>query len=308
LPATSPNPAVANATTGNLLDEGRTAMRRLLNLVIGFVFALGLISPAAAAGEEQGDTPESAKPFTTTISDEIAGDVAGSFEYFTIDYGDQGRIGRITLHVTSDVGPGVAEAVGVNLWKDGSLVATGSAVSSNPQVETVPNANTITFAAPTSGQILVQLYNYNSGIEVNYEMGLEWVESPTEEADAPAGPLGGTLVGNPGGSYAHHELWSPGDGSTQAVAVTITPNGMDVTSGVFVNLYQNGTLIASRKGSDAVSGVLTLQFTASTPGPVEVQIDNQTGGSSISYTVSQSQVVVVKQESSGGDEEGGPEE
>jgi hypothetical protein len=104
------------------------------------------------------------------------------------------------------------------------------------------------------------------------------------------------------------ELWSPGDGSTQAVALTFAPSGMDVGSGVFVNLYQNGAMIASGKGKDAISGVLTLQFVANTPGPVEVQIDNQSNGASISYTVSQSQVVIVKEESSGGDEEGGDEE
>jgi hypothetical protein len=279
--------------------------RQLLNLGLGLIFALGLISPAIAAGGEVGDTPGSAKPLTTAVSDEIAGDVAGSFEYFTSDYGDQGRIGRITLHVTSDVGPGVAEAVGINLWKDGSLVATGSAVNSSSTAGAVPNANTIMFAAPTSGKILVQLYNYNNGLEVKYEMGVEWIETSANEADAPAGPLAGTLAGNPGGSFAKHEIWSPGDGSTQAVALTFSPSGMDVGSAVFVNLYQNGAMIASGKGSDAVSGVLTMQFVATTPGPVLVQIDNQHIGSAITYTLSQSQVVIVQQ--SGGDEGGSDE-
>jgi hypothetical protein len=288
--------------------KGRTMMRRLLNLGIGLVFALGLISPAVAAGAEEGDTPESATPLTAPVSDEIAGDVAGSFEYFTIDYGDHGRIGRLTLHLTGDIGPGVAEAVGVNLWKDGSLVATGSAVNSNPQLRLAPGTNIITFAAPTGGDILVQLYNYNAGLEVNYDMALEWDASSVGPEEAPDGPLSGMLKGNPGGSFANYELWSPGDGSTQAVALTFAPSGMDVGSAVFVNLYQNGAMIASGKGSEAVSGVMTLQFVANTPGPVEVQIDNQSNGASISYTVSQSQVVIVKEESSGGDEEGGDEE
>jgi hypothetical protein len=287
-------------------------MSRLLHFVLGLVVALGSIGPALAA-ESDGESPDSAIPLTTTQTDDFTGDSGGAFRYFTLDYGTRGRVGKLTLTITPG-DPGTANAVGVNLWKDGSLVATGSALGSSALGPT-PGANAIAFAAPTTGPILVQVFNYAPGSDVSYQLDLSWSGPPvatastaTTEASTGGGEaLRGILDGNRRGSFVNREFWSPGDGSTQAVSLTFAPSGPDVGSAVFLNLYQNGALLANGKGVDAQSGVLTINFPAVAEGPVLVQVNNQNDGTPITYTLSQSQVVVTTSAGGGGDE-GGPEE
>src|SRR5262245_47522310 len=103
-------------------------MYRPLGVALALVLAAASIGPVLAA-ESDGESPDSAVPLTTTQTDDFTGDVGGAYRYFTIDYGSLGRVGKLTIDVTpSD--PGTANAVGVNLWKDGSLVATGTALGS----------------------------------------------------------------------------------------------------------------------------------------------------------------------------------
>jgi hypothetical protein len=287
-------------------------MYRLLLVVMSLVVAIVSTGPVAVA-EQDGESPEGAIPLTTTQTDDFIGDIGGAFRYFTLDYGALGRVGKLNIKISPGY-PGTSNAVGLNLWKDGSLVATGSALGSSA-LGASPGTNSIDFTAPTTGTILVQVYNYAHGSNVSFQLDLSWIDPP----DAMSGitpalasgdgsnALSGTLAGNRGGSFIHREFWSPGDGSTQAVALSITPRGPDVGSAVFLNLYQNGALLASGKGVDAHSGVLTVNFPAVVAGPVLVQVDNQNDGTAITYALSQSQVVVTPS-SGGGADEGGPEE
>src|SRR5262249_11095356 len=153
-------------------------------------------------------------------------------------YGSVGRVGKLTIDVApSD--PGTANAVGVNLWKDGSLVATGAALGSTT-LGLTPGRNSISFAAPTFGPMLVQVYNYAPGTDVAFQLLLSWIDPPVEagaiasalSADNDRNALSGTLAGNRSGSFVSREFWSPGDGSTQAVALAFAPSGPDVGSGV----------------------------------------------------------------------------
>jgi hypothetical protein len=272
-------------------------MWRSILSVFGLVLALGTTGPVLAE-ESDGESPASAILLTTTQTDDFTGDVGGAFRYYTLDYGTWGRVGKLAISTTPG-DPDTSHAVGVNLWKDGSLVATGSALGSTPLGAT-PGTNSIAFAAPTFGPILVQVFNYAHGSDVSYQLDLTWVgptavttgQAATLASARESETLSGSLAGNRAGSFVNREFWSPGDGSTQSVSLAFAPSGPDVGSAVFLNLYQNGALIGSGKGVDAQSGLLTVDFPALTEGPVLVQVNNQNDGTAITYTLAQSQVVV----------------
>jgi hypothetical protein len=167
------------------------------------------------------------------------------------------------------------------------------------------------FSSTNADPVLVQLYNYTQGEPVSFQVGLTGVTASrpaasTAPAAAPASTTVASAIGSgtannpielketasaslPGsvaGSYRFYSLPYAGDGSTPTVTLNFAPGSPDVASAVFVNVYQNGTLLTSAQGSSAsIPGQLVVGYTSTTAGLVLIQVANYNAGATISYSL-----------------------
>ena len=285
-------------------------MNWFLRIGAGLLLALGLVATAAAA--PSGSTAATAKPLPASLSasGSIAGDSAGSYQYYTFNYPGDGSTGTITLNVTP-TDPTVGNAVGLNLYQDGTQLASMNALSPTP------GTNFAIFSSTTRAPILVQVYNYDQGATASYDFAITGVTASTPVTAAPSSAtpapaassstaaekaagtasnpiqltagkaISGTLAGDGGGSYVYYTIDYPGDGSTQTVTVNYSPTGIDVGNGVSVSIYQDGTTLNSESGSaSSQPGTLAVGYTSLTKGPVLIQIANYNPSPTISYTIS----------------------
>jgi hypothetical protein len=98
--------------------------------------------------------------------------------------------------------------------------------------------------------------------------------------------VSGTLVGNPGGSYA--SLTVPYTaGSAQAVHVSwSSSNPAFAQNGIWVVAYQNGNKVAQVHASDeSTPQSFSFFYNAPANGPVLIQLGNYTPGSTIDFTL-----------------------
>lgn len=279
-------------------------MNWLLRIGAGLLLLLGSATTAFAATTGGGETPSTAIGLSETApaTGTLTGSAAGAFAYYTFQYPGNGSQGTLTLSISPN-DPSTANAVGVNVYQAGATLATANAVGPTP------GTNSVTFSSTTAGPILVQVYNYSQGEAVGYQLSLSGITAPaatpssstaptSSPAPAPAGasassPISltgarsGQLPGNTAGSYVYYTLDYPGDGSTQTVNLSFSPAGADVANAVFLNVYQNGTLLTSVQGTAGPAlGQLVASYSSTTKGPVLIQIANYNAASTISYTIS----------------------
>ncbi|MGH7861978.1 MAG: hypothetical protein ACREOS_07010 [Candidatus Dormibacteraceae bacterium] len=272
-------------------------MRKLLGGIAAVVLALGLVGVAAAAPND-GTSPQTAIPLVGAPSGSSVGRGSGAYTYYTFNYPGNGLVGTISLSFWPN-DPGTANAVGVNAYQNGNLLATMNGVG-NPR-----GTHALSFSSAKAGPVLVQVYNFTAGVPVYFQLGLSGINAtsppiaPTvSPATSPAStsspsqndlvsPVSGTLKGNGAGSYAYDTIQSGGSGIAQSVNLTFSPSSTSVASGVYVVAYQNGSQIGTARGTDASSpGNLTAWYIPETIGPVLIQVGNYTPNSTIAYTIS----------------------
>lgn len=278
---------------------------KVLRGVAAIVLALGVVTGAAAASND-GKTAATAMSLSGTVAGNLTGSAAGAFDYYTFPYPGDGSTATLSLNFTPD-DPTVSNAVGVALWQGGTEVTSVNGVGSTP------GSNSVTFSSTTSGPVLVQVYNYDDGVPVQFQLSLSGVaaSAATSSRTAPSastpaassastsangsasrpfsltGAMSGSLPGNSAGSYVYYSRSYPGDGSTASVTLTFSPNGADVANGIYVVAYQNGSQIASAHGTDATTpGSLSISYSSTTSGPVVLQIGNYNPDATISYSIS----------------------
>jgi hypothetical protein len=283
-------------------------MRWLVRIAAGLVLALGLVLPAFAA-QPDGRTPQTAFPLSGTAAGSLIGTTGGTFTYYTFNYPGDGSQGSLAL-TFSPGDQATANGIGVTLWQAGSQFKSISGVSN------VPGANSTTFSSTTPGPILAQVYNYNPGVAVSYQLALAGVSqtapAPAASGPAPAvaaptptpvpaaggdgsanspfplsAPASGILPGSKYGSFVNYTFNYPGDGSQQSATLDFSPRGNEVGNAVFLTLYQNGVQLAQGQGSASQTlGHIVVNFSSTTSGPILAQVSNYNMDATISYTVS----------------------
>ncbi len=278
-------------------------MRSILRLVAGVVLAFGLSANALAA-QPDGQSPETALPLSGTVSGNVTGSTGGTFVYYTFNYPGDESVGTLTL-TFSPGDQATANGIGVTLWQAGSKLVTLGGLSS------AFGTNSLTFSSKTAGPILAQVFNYNPGVSVAYQLTLAGVDqsaapvptpAPTATVGpAPSAPADGSparpfpltsphadvLPGSPTGNFVYFTLDYPGDGSQQSVTLDFSPGSADVANAVFVTVYQNGTKLAAGQGTQTPTpGHLVVNFSSQTAGPVLVELANYNMMFTINYTMS----------------------
>ena len=263
----------------------------------GILPGQGQVVKLNATAGAAGSTLTSTQP----VTGQLTGKSAGAFNTYTINYPGGSVVG--TIHLTTDTNnPATNNAFGVNVYQGSTKLATMNAAG-NP-----PGTNAVTFSSATQGPVTVQVYNYADGKTVSYQLSLSGITttgpsvSTTQSSTGGTtsssgsnsgggssltrgGSVTGTLVGNRGGSYATYTVDYPTASSTQTLTLDFTPS--DAASGVYVTVLQNGsTLIKAQGTQESHPGHLTVNYSSTTAGPVQIQIGNFNQNRTISYTLS----------------------
>ena len=269
-------------------------MKWLINLGIALVLTFSLVTSAYADHHIPATTAAAAIALTDTGNGTIVGEKIGAFHYYTIQYPGNKVEGTLAMTFSPN-GPDTRNAVGMTLWQSGSRLATTTGQSGTPgKVD-------LKFSSAKSDSILLQVYNYLPAMPVGYSVKLTGlpkaaVSTPAPTAAAapaqPAAPApisstsAGNLVGSKAGSYANYTMDYSGDNSLKTVTLSFYPSAPHLSNAVFVNVYQNGKLLASGQGSKAKTpGMLPVTFSSKTAGPVLIQIGNYNADATISYTL-----------------------
>jgi hypothetical protein len=105
--------------------------------------------------------------------------------------------------------------------------------------------------------------------------------APVSNGPTPLGARAhGTISGTPGGSSVYYALDYPGGDATRTLYLSFWPFGLDVANGVYLNLYQGGTTLATIHGTDTKApGQLSVSFSSRAAGPVVVRLTSYGDGS-----------------------------
>jgi hypothetical protein len=285
---------------------------RVVRSAAGAVIALSLVTSAMAANAD-GKSASTALPLSGIANGNITGATSGAYDFYTFPYAGDGSTVTLTYTI-GPLDPVTQNEVGVNIYQGGNLVATGNGAA-GPE-----GTNSIFFSSTTPGPALVQVYDYGAGAPATFQLSLSGVSTaapapvaspvaaaapvntPVPAAAAPMsgngtsekpyvlkGTMTGTLTGSSAGDYTYYTFDYPGDGSFPTVQFDFTPNGPDTANGVFVNFYQNGTLLSSVQGNDNGSlptGQVAAQFTSTVAGPILIQVANYNPAGAIGYSIS----------------------
>jgi len=281
----------------------------LMKVGLGTLLGLGLTGQVFAAPIVTSSADHPA-PLVSAVQGSLVGSNAGAYNYYVVDYPGQYAIGTLSLNF-GPADPTISNAVGITVWQNGTQISSVDGTGASD-----PGSISVPFSSDQAGPVVVQVYNYDPNQKVSYDLSLTGlpesaavpasVAPAVSVAPAPAPkssaastaaktpdlstPKTGTLVGSVAGAYADYSLNYPGDASVKVINFSFSPTGPDVANGVFVNVYQNGTLLSSYPGTEngsADPGNVQVMFSSTTAGPVLVQVANYNNNIPITYWISQ---------------------
>jgi hypothetical protein len=269
-------------------------------MVLLFVIAL-TVSPALALN----DTPESAIVLTPTFagtSTQLVGDSGGRVQFYRVNYAGNGNPVRIEL--TSQPGRNnTGEGFGFKVYGPNGLIGEAP-VQYN---ESTWTRYSMTITSTVAGVYLIQVYNYNQGQAVDYNIQATGLETATTEgtpttsavpaastSDNPVGlyestsNVGGTLVGKADGAHQYYTVEYPGGFTSMNISVKYSPPTQFQNNAFAFNVYRGTKLIAqglevARDGTSATAG---CTISDEIGGPLLVQISNYQEGLQANFVLS----------------------
>lgn len=249
-------------------------------------------------------TPSQAQPIQTinaTIGGSIAGNGAGAFQYYTLNYPG----GNSAMTVTMNASPtynGQGAAYGFHLYrndKNGNSVLAATSGISSQDTSSMTLTATVTNSAAASYQL--QVFNYWPGVTVHYGINITGLTAPatpaTGNGDASHAVVLNsarqgatqTLVGSGGGANQYYLVHYPGNNSTLSISVTFPSLAGVSPSAVGFNVYDGSTLKATARPVDDGNGIQAAVWTYTDPNPATfgIQVFNYAPGATVNYTIYQ---------------------
>lgn len=147
-------------------DPGVTVSYHLSLSGVHDVAPMQAPTAVATATPAPAGSPNNPAPLMKSASGMLAGNPAGSFVAYTIDYPGDGSIHTITLNY-SPGGVDVGNAIVLSAYQNGATLA-----SINGSHATAPGQLVLSFSSTTKGPVLIQLGNYNPSPTISYTIGL----------------------------------------------------------------------------------------------------------------------------------------
>jgi hypothetical protein len=241
-------------------------MRRLVSLLVIFTVLMTL-APAALAANDTPGTAISLTPQNFSHSDRLVGDTGGAVRFYQINYVGAARPVNIEL-VARPGRDALGETFGFKLYDPKGLV--GEATVEHNEADFTRYS--LTLVSVTPGIHLIQVYNFSSGLSVDFTITASGLAEATPRPDTPTTPgvspsqplfisqsvasIGGDLAGSDTGSLQFFSFEYAGPGSTVGVELRYTPPSPYLNGAVGFNLYRGDKLVAqgeevARDGEEA---------------------------------------------------------
>ncbi|MBI4320721.1 MAG: hypothetical protein HY675_19695 [Chloroflexi bacterium] len=276
-------------------------MRRLTSLIIAIVLVISILPANALAAN---DTPETAIPLTPTNaghSDSLVGNTGGAARFYRIDYAGNAR--PVVIRLTSVPGWDIAgPRFGFKVYGPNGLL--GDAVIEHN--ETTWTRFVLTVAGTIPGVYLIQVYNFNDNLVVNFNIQAEGLDEATASPDGtppvatntrPEGATlitqrvtttGGALPAKSDGAFQYFTVGYPGAGQPMTVDMRYVPPSMFANSAVGFILYgTDGSIVArgSETFRDAANVTVSLTLSQDAADIMLLQVFNYQPDKEVSYTL-----------------------
>ncbi|MHB9034057.1 MAG: hypothetical protein ACYC6L_13545 [Anaerolineae bacterium] len=247
------------------------AKLRLLSTVVLVLALAGLTGLPAAAQGPTGPTLYN----QVAVTGSLAGNHAGAFWYAYINYQGGGDVITLTLNFTP-ADPVTRLGVGFNVYgpDNGQLIGVGK-----PNLANDAGIRTLTYAAAAAQVLLVQVYNYIDGANVNFSLTGEGL--PQAQLPVVPGASGG-LAGSAGGAFARYTVIYPAAAATSLV-MNFTPSDPLISRGVTFRVYGPDGLVGIAQAT-GTAGQAALTFTPAAGVQYLVQVENYIPGIDVSFS------------------------
>ncbi|MCE5257629.1 MAG: hypothetical protein LLG44_01035, partial [Chloroflexi bacterium] len=199
----------------------------------------------------------------------------GAFWYAAIDYPGDGDV--ITINLTfSPADPVTSQGVGFNVYgpSNGDLYGSGKPTPSN-----ATGIRTMQFASDTAQRLLLQVYNYIDGVQVNFTVTGEGMSSAPLFSEP---VLSGSLTGGSGGAFARYTVTFP-TSDPATLVMNYSPADSIISRGVNFRIYGPDGQVTIGSGT-GTAGQVSATFTPAAGTRYLVQVENYIPGAAVSYS------------------------
>jgi len=248
-------------------------LRRVLGWTVVLTLVLGL---AAAGGVVAQNADREALADHIPVSGTLAGNRAGAFAYYTIDYPGNRHVVTIELRFTPN-DPLTTSGIGFNVYgPDGYVIGHGK-----PNRTADVGLLKLRWSDKTEGTWLVQVYNYLPDRRISYTIEAQGLPVSPESSAS------GTLLGRHMGRFEYYTIEYPGDHYEMTIELEFVPADPIMCKGVGFSVFGPGVSLVG-KGSlhyNAGTGVWKLVYSDEDAASLLVQVYNYIPGRAVSYTL-----------------------
>lgn len=224
----------------------------------------------------------------------LAGDAAGSFNYYRVNYPGNSTDVRIQLSVWP-YDAVTSHTAGFNVYGPDGYMGKGTWKSDDGYLE-------VTYDRDEAAELTVQVYNYGSAA-VSYSITVTGLPEETTATTATATAevststatttttegtsftAQGALVGNTGGAVNLYHVVYAGEETDCTVTMTFEPADPCFGKAFGINIYDaSGNVVAQGTHTDLYN-VMEATFNTDVEGTYTVQVFNYTDGISLYYTL-----------------------
>ena len=279
--------------------------RSSMRIVLALLSCLALFAPSAAVAAN--NTPQTATPMSaarSSISSTLVGSTGGAYSFYQFRYQGSGAPVLVTLTYNSTFEGTSNQAFGFNLYGPSGLSYQGTWTASNQGTSTIQ----YTLTNNASMDVLVQVYNYTAGMSIDYTLSLAGLSggsstgivsqnntTPGQAVNINTinASLGGTLKGDPGGTFHYFTLLYPGGNSNATITMNASPTYTGQNQAYGFNVYKYNPISASTTlvttssvtASDVNSETLSATISQSSAGSYQLQVFNYWPGQTITYGI-----------------------
>jgi hypothetical protein len=237
---------------------------------------------------------ESTLPYTLVggqaVGAVLAGDAAGSFNYYRVSYPGNSTDVRIQVSVSTYEAV-LAHTVGFNVYGPNGRADKGDWKADAGYLE-------VTYQEEAPAELSVQVFNYGS-TPISYSITATGLPQTTTaaaatETTAPAATTSvtpsttkgeGALLGNTGGAVSLYHVAYAGASTDCTVTMTYQPADPSFARAFGINVYApDGTLVATGSPTDLFN-VIEATFNTDVAGSYTVQVFNYTDGITLYYAM-----------------------
>lgn len=259
-------------------------MKTRIALTISLVVMMAFVTVVGVSADGSTSQTNTMIYNNLPVSGTLLGNRAGAYWYAEIDYPGDGNVVTINMSFYP-ADPVTRRGVGFNIYGpfNGELIGNGAYVEGIgggfPKVQ---------FTGNKPERLLLQVYNYIDGAQVNFT--ITGVGLPSAPVSVVA-PLNGALVGSSAGAYERYMVtYNTADLAT--LVMTYSPTDSIISRGVGFRVYGPSGEVALNKDTSTL-GTITATFTPVAGQQYLVQVENYIPGLGITYSFQSSANLVA---------------